>query len=162
MHFRRHDALLLLCPSFAIPKILYLLRMSPCLRSTKLLEFDLLLRSIVSKVINVNLSDDDVWCQASLPVSSGGIGICSAVQLASSAFLALAAGCKALSSKILPPRLMYIVHNQIKKIYSLQKITCLIQNVAYSNSTRAVSISIKNTACMICHNVDTACVLVRI
>ena len=104
-HFCRHDALLLLRHSFAIPKILYLLRTSPCFRSTKLVEFDLLLRSIVSKVINVNLSDDDVWCQASLPVSSGGIGIRSAVQLASSAFLASAAGCKVLSSKILPPRL---------------------------------------------------------
>ena len=103
-HFKRHDSLLLLRHSFSIPKILYLLRTSPCFRSTKLVEFDEILRSITSDVLNVNLSDEMTWLQASLPVFSGSIGVRSAVQLAPSTFLALAAGCHALTKEILPPR----------------------------------------------------------
>jgi hypothetical protein len=44
-----------------------------------------------------------VWLQASLPVSSGGLGVCSTVQLAPSAFLASAAGCLALTKELDPP-----------------------------------------------------------
>jgi hypothetical protein len=101
-HFKRHDSLLLLRYSFAI---LYLLRTSPCFRSPKLEDFNVLLRSITIKVVNINLDDETVWLQASLPVSSGGLGVRSAVQLAPSAFLASAAGCLALTKKILPPLL---------------------------------------------------------
>ena len=104
-HFRRHDSLVLLRNAFSIPKIQYLLRTSPCYRSHKLAEFDLLLRSITSTILNINLSDDNVWLQASLPIWSGGIGVRSAVHLAPSAFLASAAGCLALTKNILPPRL---------------------------------------------------------
>ena len=104
-HFKRHDSLLLLRYSFAIPRILYLLRTSPCFRSSKLEDFNVLLRSITSEVLNINLDDETVWLQASFPVSSGGLGVRSAVQLAPSAFLASAAGCLALTKEILPPRL---------------------------------------------------------
>ena len=66
------------------------------------MEFDNILRSITSEVLNVNLVSESAWLQASLPVSEGGLGIRSAVQLAPSAFLASAAGCAALSKDILP------------------------------------------------------------
>ena len=104
-HFQRHDSLLLLRHAFSIPKILYLLRTSPCFRSPELPKFDQLLQSITCAVLNVNLSDDRVWTQASLPVSLGGIGVRRAVQLAPSAFLASAAGCLMLSKEILPLRM---------------------------------------------------------
>ena len=104
-HLQRHDALLLLRHSLAIPKILYLLRTAPCFLSSKLEDFDCLLRSTLSAVLNINLSDNLVWLQASLPVSNGGLGVRSAVQLAPSAFLASAAGCTSLTRRILPSHL---------------------------------------------------------
>ena len=47
------DALLLLRHSLAIPKVLHVLRSSPCFASTLLSDFDNLLRDILSDVINV-------------------------------------------------------------------------------------------------------------
>ena len=69
------------------------------------MEFDNILRSITSEVLNVNLVSESAWLQASLPVSEGGLGIRSAAQLAPSALLASAAGCASLSKDILPTRL---------------------------------------------------------
>ena len=101
-----HDAILLLRNSFAIPKLLYNLRTSPCFLSTTLQEYDTLLMSIVSNIVNINFKlDDPAWSQATLPVKFGGLGIRSAVQLAPSAFLASAAACSDLVFHILPSRL---------------------------------------------------------
>ena len=97
------DALLLLRHSLAIPKVLHVLRSSPCFASTLLSDFDDLLRDILSDVINVRLELGPAWLQASLPVCAGGIGIRSAAQLAPSAYLASAAGCADLVHQILPP-----------------------------------------------------------
>ena len=69
-----HDAILLLRHSFAIPKLLYNLRTSPCFLSPKLQEYDNLLRSIVSSVVNILFGEDDpAWTQATLTVKSGGL-----------------------------------------------------------------------------------------
>ena len=101
-----HDAILLLRHSFAIPKLLYNLRTSPCFLSPKLQEYDNLLRSIVSSIVNIRFGEDDpAWTQATLPVKSGGLGIRSAVQLAPSAYMASAAACSELVSIVLPPQL---------------------------------------------------------
>ena len=99
-YLNRHDALLLLGHSFAIPKILYTLRTAPCSHS-----FDDELRSILSTVLNINLDSETAWSQATLPVGFGGIVIQSSIQLAPSAFLASAAGCSTLINQILPERL---------------------------------------------------------
>ena len=101
--FSTHDALVLLKHAFAIPKILYILRTAPSFISPALKDFDSHLRSLLSEVINVDLSDDMTWLQASLPVRSGGIGIRSAIQLAPSAYLASAAGCKDIIYHLIPP-----------------------------------------------------------
>ena len=86
-----HDSIILLRYSFAIPKLMYLLRSAPCFRSSVLCEFDKCLCSIVSTITNVSMSVSDVaWKQATLPVWAGGLGFRSAVQLAPSAFLASA------------------------------------------------------------------------
>ena len=73
--------------SFAILKLLYLLRTAPCFLSCILHEYDTSLCSIVGGIYVA----DQAWLQASLPVSSGGLGFRSAVQLAPSAFSASAA-----------------------------------------------------------------------
>ena len=82
-----HDALVLLRHSFAIPKILFVLRTTPCFLSDQLEVFDDLLRSMLSNILNINLGLDTAWLQATLPVCAGGIGIQRAVQLAPSAYL---------------------------------------------------------------------------
>jgi len=101
-----HDAILLLKHSFALPKLLYNLRTSPCFLSPVLQEYDSLLKSIVEQITNVPFNDNDpAWTQATLPVKMGGLGIRSAVQLAPSAFLASAAASSDLVYHIVPPQL---------------------------------------------------------
>ena len=98
-YLRSQDALILLKNAMAIPKLLYLLRTSPCFLSTLLEDYDsLLLNTITNNNMN---ADSPAWLQASLPVRSGGLGIRRAAQLAPSAFLASAAGCSGIVSLIL-------------------------------------------------------------
>ena len=104
-----HDALLLLRHSFAILKVLYLVRTAPCFLSPELRSFDDLLRHLLSSIVNIPLSDESAWLQATLPVRAQGIGIRRAVQLAPSAYLASAAGCSELVQPILPPRLHSVI-----------------------------------------------------
>ena len=66
---------------------------------TKIQRFRLL-RTAISKICNVSLSDDQ-WLQASLPEKSGGLGISRVSSLASSAFLASAVGTRDLQNQIL-------------------------------------------------------------
>ena len=76
------DALLLLRHSLAILKVLHVLQSSLCFASTLLIDFDGLLRDILSDIINVCLELGPAWLQVSLPVRTGGVGIRSAAQLA--------------------------------------------------------------------------------
>ena len=100
------DAILLVRHSFALPKLLYNLRTSPCFLSPVLQEYDKLLQAIMGRITNIHFTDDDpAWAQATLPVKMGGLGIRSAVQLAPSAFLASAAASSDLVHHIIPPRL---------------------------------------------------------
>ena len=101
----KHDAILLLRHCIATPRVLYTLRTAPCFRSPCLEDFDLELCSILSTVLNINLDNDLVWAQATLPVRNGGIGVRRATQLAPPAFLASAAGCSSLINQIVPQRL---------------------------------------------------------
>jgi hypothetical protein len=98
-----HDALVILKHSLSLPKLLHNLRSSPCIDHPALLEFDELLRSCLSSILNVSL-DDDQWSQASLPVNNGGLEIRRTHQLAPSAFLASAHGVAPIVSNILPDR----------------------------------------------------------
>ncbi len=102
-HLSAHDAILLLKHSFALPKLLYNLRTSPCFLSPVLQEYDELLKSIVGHITNIHFDKNDpAWTQATLPVKMGGLGIRSAVQLAPSAFLASAAASSDLVHHIIP------------------------------------------------------------
>ena len=103
-HLTTHDAILVLRHSFAIPKLLYCLRTSPCFLSPSLQSYDDLLKSIVSTITNTHFSEDDpAWTQATLPVKFGRLGIRSAVLLAPSAFLASVAAAYDLVHLIIPP-----------------------------------------------------------
>jgi len=96
-----HDSFTLLRSSLSIPKLLYTLRTSACFLNEELLcGFDEVLRTGLCSLLNINMSDDQ-WIQASLPVRNGGLGIRSAVMLATSAFLASAAGTRNLQDRLL-------------------------------------------------------------
>ena len=65
---------------------MYLLRSAPCFNSKVLKEYDALLKTFLEKVINIKVSDRN-WTQSTLPVSLGGLGVRSAVDLSLPAFL---------------------------------------------------------------------------
>ena len=89
--------------SLAAPRLIYLLRTSPCFHSPILQGFDEVIWRILTRICNIPFSTSDIlWLQASLPVRSGGLGIRSAVQLAPSAFLSSIFGSADLFKKILP------------------------------------------------------------
>ena len=97
-----HDALFLLRHSLAIPRMVYLLRTSPCFECEELLSlYDGTLRSGLYQILIVDITDIQ-WLQASLPVAAGGLGVRSVMMLAPSAFLASAAGTASLADKLLP------------------------------------------------------------
>ena len=95
-----HDALLMLKSAISAPKVLYIMRASPCFNHPSLELFDDLLREGLSSSANIIVSDL-AWLQASLPVKDGGLGIRSVVTLAPSAYLASAAGTLELQNLIL-------------------------------------------------------------
>src|SRR5213080_4788539 len=74
--------------------------MLPCADHICLDLFDNLLRQRISSITNSNLSDIQ-WTQASLPVKDGGLGIRRVASLATSAFLASAAGTLDIQDQIL-------------------------------------------------------------
>ena len=105
-HLHSHDALTLLRHSFAIPKLLHILRTSPAFQSSLLLAWDSLLLSTFSEITNISFNlEDQAWIQATLPVRYGGLGIRRASFLAPSAFLASAVGASSLMQEILPPHM---------------------------------------------------------
>lgn len=95
-----HDALVLLRASFSAPKLMHIMRSSPCAGHPSLNRFDSLLREGLSQITNSHLSDTQ-WIQASLPVKEGGLGIRRVASLAPSAFLASAASTLDLQKLIL-------------------------------------------------------------
>jgi hypothetical protein len=95
-----HDALLLLRVAFSAPLLQHTLRAAPCDNHATLPTFDNLLRSALSNLCNVFLTDDQ-WIQASLPARSGGLGIRRVTSLAMPAFLASSVGTRQLQDQIL-------------------------------------------------------------
>ena len=105
-YLHTHDTYCLLRHSFTLPKVVYILRTSPCFQCSSLQSFDFLLRSLLGDIGNINIIEDDfTWSQASLPVRPGGLGVRSETQLAPSVFLASAAVCTDIIRLPLPPRL---------------------------------------------------------
>ena len=95
-----HHALFLLKNCFALPKLLYVLRTSPCFDHPLLQSFDDLQFELLRKLLNINLVDH-ARQQASLPVSLGGLGVISATAIASSAFISSKHSCANLEASLL-------------------------------------------------------------
>lgn len=105
-----HDALFLLKNCFSIPKLLYLLRCAACYKSSLLTDYDDVIRRTLNAILNIDLSDF-IWKQATLPVSSGGLGVRLAVDLALPAFLSSVNGASELTLRLLPSRLLSVSGN---------------------------------------------------
>ena len=95
-----HDALFLLRNVFYIPKLLYLLRTAPCFSSPVLKAFDDIMKSCLEAITNCRL-DDQAFCQASLPVKLGGLGIRSVEDLSLPAFIASSFKITAITEQLL-------------------------------------------------------------
>ena len=95
-----HDALILFKTAFSAPKMMHIMRSSPCTNHPSLEAYDSLQRRGVGAIANLDLSDFQ-WLQASLPVKEGGLGVRRVTSLAPSAFLASAAGTAALQQQLL-------------------------------------------------------------
>ena len=95
-----HDALLILKASSSTSHVLFMLRCSPCLSNAILSQIDEVLKSNISHIANVVLSDVQ-WIQASLPVKAGGLGIRRAASLALPAYLASTTSIASLQDLIL-------------------------------------------------------------
>ena len=81
---------------------MFMLRTSPLFTVDSLKEYDVTLCSLLSSLLNVAVvPSSPSWSQASLPVRLGGLGFRSAVQLAPSCYLSLAAASRGLFSLIL-------------------------------------------------------------
>ena len=108
-HLETHDAITILRHSLAIPKLLHILRTSPVFSSPLLVSWDELLLSVWVRITNIDLRlGDPSWLQASLPVSSGGLGLRNASHLAPSTFLSSADGASALVQQLLLPHLQVL------------------------------------------------------
>ena len=79
------EALIILRSSFTTPRLMHVLRCSPCFGHHLLQEHDTVLREGLSDIVNIHMSDIH-WLQASIPVKSGGLAIRRAVSLALPAF----------------------------------------------------------------------------
>ena len=82
-----HPGLFLLKNAFSFPRLLLTLRSAPCHHHPELLaEYGVITRSTTEASCNIHL-DDNCWSQAKLPVRYGGLGLCTAEDLAHPAFL---------------------------------------------------------------------------
>ena len=96
-----HHAFFLLKSSFSIPKLLYILRSSPCFNYPELLaKYDDILYSSLESICNIRL-DTDARKQASLPTALVGLGLGSASVLAVCGYLSSVGSSSRLCSEIL-------------------------------------------------------------
>ena len=82
-----HDALILLKSSCSSPRLMHILRSSPCDGHMTLACISNLLHDCLIHIANVSINDLQ-WSQASLPVKVGGLGLRSPMKLVLSTFLA--------------------------------------------------------------------------
>ena len=99
----KHDALFLLRHCFAIPKMVYFFRTSPCFLNSEILKmYDEVIKSALTNILNLQLIDDRTWEQCTLPVKYGGLGIRSAEEVALPAYLSSVRGSLGTTMSLLP------------------------------------------------------------
>src|SRR6218665_838689 len=82
----KHEAIIILRYSVSATRLLHTLRCCSCADHPELTTYDAELRSRLSMILNLPLTDE-AWIQASLPIKIGGLGIRSVTLLALPAFL---------------------------------------------------------------------------
>ena len=100
-----HEALYLLRNCFAMPKLTYFLRTSPCFTKPETLKkFDDIIRTSLINILNIPLSEMS-YDQATLPVAKGGLGIRPASEIAIPGFLSSVHASTAIANTLLPQTL---------------------------------------------------------
>jgi len=96
-----HIAFYILKNCFALPKLVYLLRVTPTVNHREMLEeIDVGIKVTAEKLINAKLNEKE-WIESSLPVRCGGLGIRKVQDLALPAFLSSVNGTSSLVSLML-------------------------------------------------------------
>ena len=96
-----HQAFFILKNCLSIPKLIYLLRSVPCFKYKEELEvFDTAIKTNMEKICNVSI--EEIWSQASLPIRHAGLGLRSPADLSLPCFLSLSHACKGLINRLLP------------------------------------------------------------
>ena len=102
-----HPAFFLLKNCLSFPKLVFLLRSAPCFLEREALEsFDLSIRSCAGAICNTIL-DDPGWLQAKLPVSLGGLGLRSVLDISLPAYLSSLAFCRPITQSVLPTHIQH-------------------------------------------------------
>ena len=97
-----HEALFLLRHCFAMPKLTYFLRTSPCFLEQDTLEkFDKIIKDTLVNILNISLPDT-AYKQATLPIAKGGLGLRLATEIALSGFLSSVCATKSKARNLLP------------------------------------------------------------
>jgi hypothetical protein len=98
----RHSALYLLKNCFAMPKLTYFLRSSPCfLKPTILERYDTIIKDALVKILNIQLPEE-AWSQATLPVAKGGLGLRPATEVAIAGYLSSIHASSGIVQSLLP------------------------------------------------------------
>ena len=98
----RHSAMYLLRNCFAMPKLTYFLRSSPCfLKPTILESYDTIIKNALVKILNIQLPED-AWNQATLPVAKGGLGLRPATEEALAGYLSSVHASSGIVQSLLP------------------------------------------------------------
>ena len=98
----RHSALYLLKNCFAMPKLTYLLRSSPCFLKPEILNrYDTIIKDALVKIMNVQLPDE-AWSQATLPVAKGGLGLQPATEVVLAGYLSSVNATTGIVQSLLP------------------------------------------------------------
>lgn len=88
-----HSAYYLLKNCCAIPKLAYFIRSSPVWKHESFINsFDTNLKATLESILNIQL-ENEVWTQATLPTSFGGLGIRQLKDIAFPAFLCSSSWC---------------------------------------------------------------------
>ena len=98
----RHSAMYLLKNCFAMPKLTYFLRSSPCFLKPWILErYDNIVKDALVKILNIQLPEE-VWSQATLPVAKGGLGLRPATEVAIAGYLSSIHATSGIVQSLLP------------------------------------------------------------
>ena len=107
-----HSTLFLLKNCFSMPKLLYFLRSSPCFLRTDILQrYDSIIKNTLANILCIKLDDPALDQagpdQATLPVSSGGLGLPPAKEVALSGYLSSVEGSSKIIQVLLPENLRH-------------------------------------------------------